>query len=72
MLTLYNRERSGNCYKVRLMFSLLRVEYENRPIHREGKGRNIPAVKAWLARIQALPRYLPVPVYDGAGGALVE
>jgi len=29
-------------------------------------------VKAWLARIQALPRYLPTPVYDGAGGPLVD
>ena len=31
-----------------------------------------PAVRAWLARIQALPRYLPPPEYDGAGGPLVE
>src|SRR5258706_384299 len=31
-----------------------------------------PAVGAWLTRIQALPRYLPPPEYDGAGGPLVE
>jgi glutathione S-transferase len=31
-----------------------------------------PAVRGWLARIQALPRYLPPPAYDGAGGPLVE
>jgi glutathione S-transferase len=41
MLKLYNRERSGNCYKVRLMLSLLGLEYEKIPVHREGKGRNI-------------------------------
>ncbi len=28
MLKLYNRERSGNCYKVRLMLSLLALGYE--------------------------------------------
>ena len=31
-----------------------------------------PAVRAWLARIGAFPRYLPPPEYDGAGGPLVE
>ena len=31
-----------------------------------------PRVRAWLARIQALPGYLPTPAYDGAGGPLVE
>jgi hypothetical protein len=41
MLRLYDRERSGNCYKVRLMLSLLGLEYERVPVHREGKGRNI-------------------------------
>jgi glutathione S-transferase len=34
--------------------------------------RPFPAVRAWLRRIEALPRYLPIPVYDGAGGPLVE
>ena len=41
MLKLYNRERSGNCYKVRLMLSLLGLEYEKVPVHREGKARNV-------------------------------
>ena len=41
MLQLYNRERSGNCYKARLMLSLLGLEYESIPVQREGKGRNI-------------------------------
>jgi|ERR1043166_2595371 glutathione S-transferase len=40
MLQLYNRERSGNCYKVRLMLALLGLEYEKIGVHREGKGRN--------------------------------
>ena len=31
-----------------------------------------PAVRAWLARTQALPRCLPPPAYDGARGPLVE
>jgi hypothetical protein len=31
-----------------------------------------PQVRAWLARVAALPRYLALPLYDGAGGALVE
>jgi glutathione S-transferase len=30
-----------------------------------------PAVRAWFARMQALPNYLPPPAYDGAGGPLV-
>lgn len=41
MLKLYDRERSGNCYKARLMLSLLGLEYEKVPVHREGKDRNI-------------------------------
>ncbi len=41
MLTLYNRERSGNCYKVRLLLSLLGVEYEKVAVNRVGKGRNL-------------------------------
>ncbi|MBI3068418.1 MAG: glutathione S-transferase C-terminal domain-containing protein [Betaproteobacteria bacterium] len=31
-----------------------------------------PAVRAWLARVRALPGYLDIPSYDGAGGPLVE
>lgn len=168
MLQLYNRERSGNCYKARLLLALLGLEYEKIAVHRVGKGRNVlppdferlsplrqlpvlvddgrpywgtiailvylarrhgfgtldeahaisqvalrvlegrlsehawlalnrvtvadvacysytifaaeggvslkpyPAVRAWFARIQALPNYLPPPEYDGAGGPPVE
>jgi glutathione S-transferase len=41
MLQLYNRERSGNCYKARLMLALLGLEYEKIVVNRVGKGRNI-------------------------------
>ncbi|MBT6275609.1 MAG: glutathione S-transferase, partial [Chromatiales bacterium] len=32
MLTLYDYELSGNCYKLRLLMSMLGVEYIKRPI----------------------------------------
>jgi glutathione S-transferase len=62
MLQLYNRERSGNCYKVRLMLSLLGLEYEKLPVHREGKGRN--QVPAGYERLNPM-RQIPVLVADG-------
>lgn len=62
MLTLYNRERSGNCYKVRLMLSLLGLEYEKVAVHREGKGRNI--LPPDYDKLNPL-RQLPVLVADG-------
>jgi glutathione S-transferase len=31
-----------------------------------------PGIRAWFKRIQALPGYIDIPAYDGAGGALVE
>lgn len=62
MLQLYNRERSGNCYKVRLMLSLLGLEYEKIPVHREGKDRNI--VPPEYDRLNPL-RQIPVLVADG-------
>src|SRR5699024_5629660 len=62
MLQLYNRERSGNCYKVRLMLSLLGLDYEKIPVHREGKGRNIVPVD--YERHSPL-RQVPVLVADG-------
>lgn len=62
MLRLYNRERSGNCYKVRLMLALLGLEYEKIPVHREGKGRNI--VPEDYERLNPL-RQIPVLVADG-------
>ena len=41
MLQLYNRERSGNCYKARLMLALLGLEYQKIAVHRVDKTRNI-------------------------------
>lgn len=37
MLKLYNAELSGNCYKVRLMLSLLELEYEQVPVDLPGR-----------------------------------
>lgn len=62
MLKLYNRERSGNCYKARLMLSLLGLEYEKVPVQREGKGRNI--LPPDFEKLNPL-RQLPVLVADG-------
>lgn len=62
MLQLYNRERSGNCYKTRLMLSLLGLEYESVPVHRKGKGRNI--LPEDFERLNPL-RQIPVLVADG-------
>jgi glutathione S-transferase len=62
VLTLYNRERSGNCYKARLMLSLLGLEYEKVAIHREGRNRNI--LPPDYDRLNPL-RQLPVLVADG-------
>lgn len=62
MLKLYNRERSGNCYKARLMLSLLGLEYERVSVHREGKGRNI--LPPDFEKLNPL-RQLPVLVADG-------
>ena len=62
MLKLYNRERSGNCYKVRLMLALLGLEYEKIAIHRAGKVRNI--LPDGYEKLNPL-RQLPVLVADG-------
>jgi glutathione S-transferase len=62
MLTLYNRERSGNCYKVRLLLSLLGVEYQKIEINRVGKTRNI--VPDDFERWSPL-RQIPVLLDDG-------
>ncbi len=62
MLQLYNRQRSGNCYKARLMLALLGVQYENIEITRVGRGRNI--LPSDFERINPL-RQLPVLVADG-------
>jgi glutathione S-transferase len=62
VLTLYNRERSGTCYKVRLMLSLLGLNYEKVAVHREGKNRN--NLPPGYDRLNPL-RQLPVLVADG-------
>jgi glutathione S-transferase len=62
MLQLYNRERSGNCYKVRLMLALLGLGYEKIPVHREGKGRNM--LPPDFERLNPM-RQIPVLVADG-------
>jgi glutathione S-transferase len=55
-MRLYSRERSGNCYKVRLMLALLRIEYENVPVHRTGKGRNeLPQGFEQLSPLRQVP-----------------
>jgi glutathione S-transferase len=62
MLQLYNRERSGNCYKARLMLALLDLEYEKIVVNRVGKSRNI--LPPDFERLNPL-RQLPVLVDDG-------
>lgn len=62
MLQLYNRQRSGNCYKARLMLALLGVEYENIEVTRIGRGRNI--LPPDFERLNPL-RQLPVLVAEG-------
>ena len=62
MLQLYNRERSGNCYKARLMLALLGLEYEKIEVNRQGKGRNNPPPE--FEKLNPL-RQVPVLVADG-------
>jgi glutathione S-transferase len=62
VLKLYNRERSGNCYKARLMLSLLGLEYEKIPVHREGKARNV--LPPDFEKLSPL-RQIPVLMADG-------
>lgn len=38
MITLYDVERSGNCYKIRLMLALLGIEYQKIPVNAAEKG----------------------------------
>ena len=37
-ITLYDFELSGNCYKLRLLMSILNVPYDIVPVHRRGPG----------------------------------
>jgi glutathione S-transferase len=62
MLQLYNRERSGNCYKARLMLSLLGLEYEKIAVNRAGNQRNV--LPPGFEKLNPL-RQLPVLVADG-------
>lgn len=62
MMQLYNRERSGNCYKVRLMLALLKLEYEKIAVNRVGKERNI--LPPDFEKLSPL-RQLPVLVDEG-------
>ncbi|MBN9621675.1 MAG: hypothetical protein J0H06_01795 [Actinobacteria bacterium] len=42
-MLLYDSAISGNCYKVRLLFALLGIEYERREVDvvdRSGRGRS--------------------------------
>jgi glutathione S-transferase len=62
MMRLYNRERSGNCYKARLMLALLGLEYEKIAVSRVGKGRNM--APPGFEKLNPL-RQLPVLVDGG-------
>lgn len=37
---LYDRKRSGHCYRVRLLLSILNIEYEKVEVGRAGTGKN--------------------------------
>lgn len=43
MIKLYNNELSGNCYKIRLMLSLLKLEHELVPIDLKNHQQKSPA-----------------------------
>jgi glutathione S-transferase len=64
MITLYDYELSGNCYKVRLMLALLGIDYERRQLDfypgREHRS-------SWFLRINPLGQ---LPVIDDAGYVL--
>jgi len=64
MIALYDYELSGNCYKVRLLLSFLKIKYETTPVEfypgREHKSE-------WFLRINPLGQ---LPVIDDAGFVL--
>lgn len=60
MITLYDMERSGNCYKARLLFGLLGVEYKKHTVDLSKKEQMEP----WFLAINPLHH---VPVLDDAG-----
>lgn len=65
MLTLYDRTRSGNCYRARLMLGLLGVEYRRVPIATAG-GASIFHGKSHLG----LPDHPDQLALDGNTGAM--
>lgn len=60
MITLYDYEMSGNCYKARLMLSLLGVAYEKRLVDLSKKEQLEP----WYLKLNPLHK---VPVLNDAG-----
>lgn len=61
-MMLYDRERSGHCYRVRLLLSILRLEYDKVEVVRAGSGKN--DVTGEFLRLN--PRNLvPMLVVDG-------
>ena len=64
MITLYDYELSGNCYKLRLLMSILSIEYKTVPVEfypgREHKSE-------WFLRINPLGQ---LPVIDDDGFVL--
>ena len=63
MLKLYDMERSGNCYKARLMLSLLGLEYAKHPVDLTKKEQMEP----WYLAINPLHH---VPVLDDNGAVV--
>lgn len=63
MLKLYDLERSGNCYKIRLLLSLIGREYEKIPVNVNAKENESPEFLALSPRGQ-------VPVIDDNGFVL--
>ena len=60
MLKLYDLERSGNCYKVRLLLSLMEMEYEKVPVDANAGENRTPEFLALNPRGQ-------LPVLDDDG-----
>jgi glutathione S-transferase len=58
-IRLYRLALSGHCHRVELFLSLLRY------IARAPEGgvslSDYPAVRAWLARVEGLPGFMPMP-----------
>ena len=68
-MLLYNSPVSGNCYKVRLLFAHLGLEYERHDVdivntHAAGEGGlsldGRSATRRWLERVAAEPGHVPM------------